>query len=122
MLSRLPVILVMISVVLVCMPNLSCGSNGAPTVPIGPDGVPDQQLIKGREIWGIHCSSCHGNAGQGGRGKRLNNGEALKSYASSSEIAGVISEGKGQGMPAFSSKLAQAEIEAVIQYIREVLN
>ncbi|MEE2683309.1 MAG: cytochrome c [Actinomycetota bacterium] len=122
MLSRLPVTLVKISVVLLCMLNLSCGSPITPTVPIGPDGVPDQQLIKGREIWGIHCSSCHGNAGQGGRGKRLNNGEALKSYTSSSEIAGVISEGKGQGMPAFSSKLAQAEIDAVIQYIREVLN
>jgi len=34
----------------------------------------------------------------------------------------VINNGKGQGMPAFNSKLTLSETEAVIRYIREILN
>ena len=34
----------------------------------------------------------------------------------------VIANGKGQGMPAFETKISYQETEAVIRYIREVLN
>jgi len=37
-------------------------------------------------------------------------------------LLNVISVGKGQGMPAFGSKLSNKEIAAVSRYIREILN
>jgi len=100
----------------------SCGNSLAPEVPAGPDGNFDGALLKGREIWGIHCSSCHGPSGQGGRGAKLNGGEIFGNYPEPEMMITIISNGKGQGMPAFKSKVTLLEIEAVTRYIREVLN
>ena len=100
----------------------SCGDSVVPEVPIGPDGVIDQELVDGREIWGIHCTSCHGPSGQGGRGKKVNNGEILETYPNPEMMVTVIQNGKGQGMPAFSLKITISETQAVIKYMREVLN
>ena len=100
----------------------SCGNNVIPEVPAGPDGAAEGALLEGREIWGTHCASCHGPSGQGGRGAKLNDGEIFKSYSEPEAMITVINNGKGQGMPAFNSKLTLSETEAVIRYIREVLN
>ena len=100
----------------------SCGNNVIPEVPAGLDGDAEGALIEGREIWGIHCASCHGPSGQGGRGAKLNDGEVFESYSEPEAMITVINNGKGQGRPAFSSKLTLSETEAVIRYIREILN
>ena len=100
----------------------SCGNNVIPEVPVGPDGAAEGALLEGREIWGTHCASCHGPSGQGGRGAKLNDGEIFKSYSEAEAMITVINDGKGQGMPAFNSKLTLSETEAVIRYIREILN
>ena len=34
----------------------------------------------------------------------------------------VVTEGKGSGMPSFDDKLDPDEIEAVVRYVRDVLN
>lgn len=100
----------------------SCSNNVIPEVPAGPDGAAEGALLEGREIWGTHCASCHGPSGQGGRGAKLNDGEIFKSYSDPEAMITVINNGKGQGMPAFNSKLTLSETEAVIRYIREILN
>ena len=46
----------------------ACGGP-SPEVPLGPDGQPDAVLEAGRTVYGAQCSNCHGNEGQGGRGK-----------------------------------------------------
>ena len=98
------------------------GCSSAPEVPVGPDGEPDPELVLGRDIYSARCSNCHGSEGQGGRGPRLNEGAALSAYPEASALADVIANGLGQGMPAFGDSLSGAEIDAVVAYIREVLN
>ena len=101
---------------------ISCGVSAAPEVQPDATGSIDSELTKGREIWGVHCSSCHGSSGQGGRGKKLNNGNLSTNYPDRLEIINLIQNGKGQGMPAFSSKITVEETKAVIRYVMEVLN
>ncbi len=100
----------------------ACGAGSAPGVPLGPDGQPDATLEVGRTVFGARCSACHGNEGQGGRGKRLNNGRAVELYPDIADMITVITEGKGSGMPSFSDKLTEQERLAVARYIREVLS
>jgi len=104
------------------MSSISCGVSASPEVQPDENGLVDPELILGREIWGIHCSSCHGSSGQGGRGKKLNNGGLAINYPDQTSLISVIQNGKGQGMPAFSSKLTIDETKAVISYILDVLN
>jgi len=111
-----------IFVVFLLVGSMSCGTSASPEVQPDENGSVDPELILGREIWGIHCSSCHGSSGQGGRGKKLNNGELTMSYPNQTSLISLIQNGKGQGMPAFSSKLTIDETKAVINYILDVLN
>ena len=100
----------------------ACGNNGAPEVQAEPDGTFDEVLLDGRQIWGVQCASCHGPKGQGGRGAKLNDGKIFSAYPEPEMMIAVIANGKGQGMPAFETKISYQETEAVIRYIREVLN
>lgn len=100
----------------------ACGSSPAMEVPTDITGQFDLELERGREIYGRQCTVCHGNEGQGGRGKRLNEGRALVEYPEIAGMVAAVREGKGSGMPSFESKLEPLEIDAVVRYIREVLN
>ena len=112
----------LIFAIVLLVASISCGVSASPEVQPDENGSVDPELILGREIWGIHCSSCHGASGQGGRGKKLNNGELAINYPDKTSLISLIQNGKGQGMPAFSSKLTIDETKAVINYILDVLN
>ena len=102
---------------------IAAGCGGAsPDVPLGADGRADPVLELGRTVYGAQCSSCHGNEGQGGRGKPLDRGRSLERYPEIEAMIEVVAEGKGSGMPRFDDKLDPDEIEAVARYVREVLN
>ena len=51
--------------IVLLMTSVSCGVSASPEVQPDENGSVDPELILGREIWGIHCSSCHGASGQG---------------------------------------------------------
>lgn len=99
-----------------------CGGSNSPVVPLGADGQPDAVLETGRVAYERRCAVCHGGSGQGGRGKKLSDGEVFELHPEIDSLIAAIAEGRGNGMPAFAGTLDDAEIEAVARYVREVLN
>ena len=91
-----------------------------PEVPVGPDGVPDEVLTLGREVYGTHCVNCHASDGGGGRGPKLAEGAVVEAFPDPGDQAAFIRAGKDV-MPAFENRLSDAEIDAVVRYTREVL-
>ena len=79
----------------------------------------DPQLEEGRTLYISNCSSCHGGAGGGGRGTKLNEGAVTASLSEDETIA-VVADGRG-AMPAFSGRLDDDQIAAVVAYTREIL-
>jgi cytochrome c551 len=90
-----------------------------PTASSSAGGQPVSQpaAVDGRAVFGNRCASCHGSDGGGGLGPQLSGGRAAQRFPNIADQIGVITNGRG-GMPAFGSKLSQAEIQAVAEYTR----
>jgi len=75
-------------------------------------GAPD-----GGSLYAVHCAACHGNTGGGGVGVPL----SLSSFLDSIDddfLRKTIRHGRpGRVMPAFS-KLSDAQIDAIVRFIR----
>jgi len=76
--------------------------------------------IDGAAIFGDRCAGCHGGDGSGGIGSRLAGGRVLERFPNAADQIAVVTAGRG-GMPAFSGKLTDDEIAAVVDYTRTVL-
>jgi mono/diheme cytochrome c family protein len=98
----------------------ACSGGEPPAVPEDADGSQDSVLVMGRDVYGERCAACHAADGSGKRGPKLADGRVVERYPEVEEQIIVVSDGSG-GMPAFGSKLTEAEIEAVVRYTREVL-
>jgi len=87
----------------------------------------------GKKIFKIHCASCHGDQGKGGKGTgvtfsrprnlaiiapALNNKGFLKSASDQLIKHTTLNGRKGTPMPAFKKKLKNNEINALVAYIR----
>ena len=92
----------------------------APKVPIGPDGEPDPVLVLGREVYSDRCANCHGSSGGGDRGPKISDRSTLERYPDVVDQVAFVAAGKGL-MPGFGGKLTNAELEAVVRYVRAVL-
>jgi mono/diheme cytochrome c family protein len=71
-------------------------------------------------LWGQHCASCHGKDGSGNTamGKKLGVKDYTKEQAfSDAEAANVIKSGKGK-MKAYKDKLSDADVKALVAYVR----
>ena len=73
-------------------------------------------------LWNQHCASCHGKDGSGNTmmGKKL----GLKDYTkeqgfSDAEATNVIANGKGK-MKAYKGKLSDADVKALVAYVRSL--
>jgi mono/diheme cytochrome c family protein len=73
-------------------------------------------------LWAQHCASCHGKDGSGSTtmGKKL----AVKDYSKSqsfsdAEATNVIKNGKGK-MKAYKDKLSDADVKALVAYVRSL--
>ena len=80
----------------------------------------DAVLVQGREIYLRNCVGCHGAAGGGGTGSKLNEGIVVANYPDPADQIDLIANGRNQ-MPAFTGKLTADEIEAVVRFTREAL-
>ena len=91
-----------------------------PEVRPGPDGLPDPVLVLGREIYSDRCARCHGGSGRGDRGPKISGGSMVEKYPDEADQVAFVAAGKGV-MPGFDDTLAEAELEAVVRFVREVL-
>jgi cytochrome c6 len=73
-------------------------------------------------LWAQNCASCHGKDGSGttATGKKL----GLKDYTkeqsfSDAEAANVIKNGKGK-MKGYKDKLSDADVKALVAYVRSL--
>ena len=73
-------------------------------------------------LWGQHCASCHGKDGSGNTamGKKLGVKDYTKSQSfSDAEATNVIKNGKGK-MKAYKDKLSDADVKALVAYVRSL--
>ena len=91
-----------------------------PEVPLGPDGSPNPVLVLGREIYSDRCARCHGGSGGGNRGSKISDGSMVEKYPDGADQVAFVAAGKGV-MPGFDGTLTEAELEAVVRFVREVL-
>jgi mono/diheme cytochrome c family protein len=76
-------------------------------------------------LWGQHCASCHGKDGSGSTmmGKKLGlkdyRDAAVQGSFSDAEAATAIKDGKGKMKP-YGSKLSEADIKALVAYVRSL--
>lgn len=80
----------------------------------------DPVLVQGRDVYSRNCVGCHGATGQGGTGKKLNEGIVVAEYPDPADQFAIIANGNNQ-MPAFTGKLSDEEIDAVVRFTREGL-
>ena len=72
--------------------------------------------------WSQQCASCHGKDGSGNTtmGKKLGVKDYTKDQGfSDAEAANVIKNGKGK-MKGFKSKLSDADVKALVTYVRSL--
>ena len=96
---------------------------GACSGATGPTTSADPVLAKGQEIHNGRCASCHGINGEGGTGKKLNDGVVTSQLPSVAAHKKIVQDGiSGTPMAAWKDILTPEEIDAVVRYQREVLD
>ena len=103
---------------LLAITALGASCTAPPAVQVSDDGSADPALVRGRDIWGKACASCHAPDGSGGRGPSLVSVE-LRFPLLADQVM-VVSDGQGS-MPGFGGRYDPEELEAVVRYTREVL-
>ena len=71
-------------------------------------------------LWASNCASCHGKDGSGNTamGKKLGVKDYTKEQGfSDAEATNVIQNGKGK-MKAYKGKLSDADVKALVAYVR----
>lgn len=80
----------------------------------------DAVLVLGREVYSRNCVGCHGAEGQGGTGTKLNEGTVVANFPDPADQFAIIANGANQ-MPAYTGRLSDEEIDAVVRFTREGL-
>jgi cytochrome c551 len=90
------------------------------TVETGAGGTTGETLpaVDGAKVFSTNCAGCHGSDASGGIGPRLA-GTVTKTFPDERVQVQVVTLGSGR-MPAFGSRLSEAEIKAVVDYTRSL--
>jgi len=72
-------------------------------------------------LWTQTCASCHGKDGSGNTvmGKKLGVKDFTKEQSSDAEATNIIKNGKGN-MSAYKDKLSDADVKALVAYVRSL--
>jgi mono/diheme cytochrome c family protein len=74
----------------------------------------------GAQLFATNCAGCHGRDGGGGIGPQLRDGAVLDSFSDAGSEVSFVQRGGG-GMPSFSNRLSEADIEAIVEFTRTTL-
>jgi mono/diheme cytochrome c family protein len=77
--------------------------------------TPGTQANKGYTLFMMNCAHCHGNNARGDEGPDLHG--VAKSDA---RIASIIKDGVKGEMPKFGAKLTDADVQALIAFVRSL--
>ncbi len=92
---------------------------GAIPPPERPVPVTEESLALGAELYASSCSGCHGTDGQGARRAPALNVKSFLEGTVDFAMQQIISLGvPGTSMPAWSDRMTEAEIQAIVGYIR----
>lgn len=115
-------------------PEGSVPTTGAGAVPLpgtpaaaalgNPEQITDSAMLKGKELYGIHCAPCHGLSGKGNGRIAAKfvptpadiSAGAKKGHPPGGELFAVLAHGKN-GMPAFRYDLTARERWLVVAYL-----
>ncbi|MPZ21172.1 MAG: PQQ-binding-like beta-propeller repeat protein [Luteitalea sp.] len=86
--------------------------------PQAPPRLEGASPTDGPRVYGTLCASCHGQAGEGGRGPAVAGNRRLQ-IMSDEELQNLIRNGTPNGMPGFAS-LPPDELEAVTAFVRSL--
>lgn len=103
--------------VVACSFALAAAVCGAQPAPAAGDVSAARQ---GEELFGRNCQLCHNSRGKGGKGPQLVRGAWGPGGANSDDyMFGIVKNGRpGTQMGAFSGSLSDAEIRAIIAFLR----
>jgi mono/diheme cytochrome c family protein len=88
----------------------AASSAGGEVLAIPPAGTPENQ---GYKLFMLNCAHCHGNDARGDEGPDLHG--VTKSDA---RITSMIKNGVKGEMPKFGAKLSDADVKALIAFVR----
>lgn len=96
------------------------GPKVALNLPKNPYSGDNVALVEGRRlfVW-YNCAGCHGGHGGGGMGPSLRN-PVWRYGGDDPHIFASIAEGRGQGMPAWGTKIPEDQIWKLVAYIRSM--
>jgi cytochrome c oxidase cbb3-type subunit 3 len=110
------------------------GAPPAVRIPIGPIPGPGKQvnlptnpyagnavaIMEGRRLFAwYNCAGCHGGHGGGGMGPSLRD-SVWRYGGDDAHIFASIAEGRGQGMPAWGTKIPEGQIWKIVAYIKSM--
>jgi len=121
---------------------IACGQSATPNVsnttanvnkpsastPVAaPTAQPDEMAVA-KDLYSVNCAVCHKESGKGGKvtveGRTINPDDittAKMAAKPDEKFYQYIAEGFPEdGMPAFKAKLSDAEIKALIKYVRSL--
>ncbi len=97
------------------LPAAAQQTSTAPNQP-APSEAPDQASIDANQIFASTCGWCHSDGGRAaGKGPQLMHSQRTDDF-----IRDRIKTGKSGAMPAFGEVFDDAQIDALVKYIRDL--
>lgn len=97
--------------------EIPAGTIPAPEVPIATTA---ESLALGGDLYAANCSRCHGPEGQGTQRAPSLNVKSLLTETSDQALQQIVTNGvPGTAMPAWGTRMTEAEIQAIIGFIRQ---
>lgn len=90
------------------------------SLPVNPYSQSQVAIMQGRRlfVW-FNCAGCHGTHGGGGMGPSLRDVD-WRYGSDDAHIFSSIAEGRGQGMPAWGTRIPEDQIWKIVAYIKSM--